>query len=240
MPKIFEVGGKVRDELLGLSSNDADFSFVLTPEEAEGKSMGEVFAFMRGWMRSQNYNIFLETPDCLTIRAKFPSSRLTADFVLARKELEYLPGTRQPVVVPGSLEDDLERRDFTVNAMARSESGKLIDLFDGQADLENQVLRTPLEPMVTLADDPLRALRAVRFAVKLGFEMAEDLREALYNPVLPDLMVAVSSDRIREELAKAFKANSWATLQMLNQLPDALVRNWLERPNMWLMPTTKR
>ena len=240
MPKIFEVGGKVRDELLGLSSNDADFSFVLTPEEAEGKSMGEVFAFMRGWMRSQNYNIFLETPDCLTIRAKFPSSRLTADFVLARKELEYLPGTRQPVVVPGSLEDDLERRDFTVNAMARSESGKLIDLFDGQADLENQVLRTPLEPMVTLADDPLRALRAVRFAVKLGFEMAEDLREALYNPVLPDLMVAVSSDRIREELAKAFKANSWETLQMLNQLPDALVRNWLERPNMWLMPTTKR
>ncbi len=240
MPKIFEVGGKVRDELLGLSSNDADFSFVLTPEEAQGKSMVEAFAFMREWMRSQNYNIFLETPDCLTIRAKFPNSKLTADFVLARKELEYVPGTRQPVVIPGSLEDDLERRDFTVNAMARSESGELIDLFEGQADLENQVLRTPLEPMVTLADDPLRALRAVRFAVKLGFEMAEDLREALYNPVLPDLMVAVSHDRIREELAKAFKANSWVTVQKLNQLPDALVRNWLERPNMWLMPTTKR
>ncbi len=150
-----------------------------------------------------------------------------------------MPGTRKPIVQPGSLEDDLRRRDFTVNAIARSESGELIDLFEGQKDLADRVLRTPLEPMVTLTDDPLRALRAVRFSVKLGFRMAPDLQDALHNPELPELMAVVSTDRIREELAKAMKVDTWGTLKVLQSLPEALVRDWLERPGMWLMPTVK-
>jgi tRNA nucleotidyltransferase/poly(A) polymerase len=93
--------------------------------------------------------------------------------------------------------------------------------------------------MVTLSDDPLRALRAVRFTVKLGFRMAPDLAEALHNPELPELMAVVSTDRIREELAKAMKTDTWATLKLLQQFPEALVRDWLERPGMWLMPTVK-
>jgi poly(A) polymerase len=239
MPKIFEVGGKVRDELLGLKSKDADFAFVLTPEEAAGKSIEAAFDFMRDWMRSMGFQIFLSTPDCLTIRAKFFSSKETADFVLARRDLNYMPGTRKPIVQPGSLEDDLRRRDFTVNAIAKAENGELIDLFAGQKDLADKVLRTPLEPIVTLTDDPLRALRAVRFSVKLGFRMAPDLQDALHNPVLPELMAVVSTDRIREELAKAMKVDTWGTLKVLQSLPEALVRDWLERPGMWLMPTTR-
>jgi tRNA nucleotidyltransferase/poly(A) polymerase len=247
MPKIFEVGGKVRDELLGLKSKDADFAFVLTPEEAAGKSIDQAFEFMRDWMQEMGFRIFLCTPDCLTIRARFFHSNQTADFVLARRELNYMPGTRRPIVVPGSLEDDLQRRDFTVNAIARTESGALVDLFEGQKDLSDKVLRTPLDPMVMLADDPLRALRAVRFSVKLGFRMAPDLAEALHNPELPELMAVVSTDglrptgghRIREELAKAMKVDTWATLKLLQQLPEALARDWLERPGMWLMPTVK-
>jgi tRNA nucleotidyltransferase/poly(A) polymerase len=239
MPKIFEVGGKVRDELLGLKSKDADFAFVLTPEEAAGRSIEAAFDFMRDWMMEMGFQIFLSTPDCLTIRAKFFRSKETADFVLARRDLKYMPGTRKPIIQPGSLEDDLRRRDFTVNAIARSESGELIDLFEGQKDLADRVLRTPLEPMVTLTDDPLRALRAVRFSVKLGFRMAPDLQDALHNPVLPELMAVVSTDRIREELAKAMKVDTWGTLKMLQSLPEALVRDWLERPGMWLMPTVK-
>jgi poly(A) polymerase len=247
MPKIFEVGGKVRDELLGLKSKDADFAFVLTPEEAAGKSIEAAFDFMRDWMRSMGFQIFLSTPDCLTIRAKFFSSKETADFVLARRDLNYMPGTRKPIVQPGSLEDDLRRRDFTVNAIAKAENGELIDLFAGQKDLADKVLRTPLEPIVTLTDDPLRALRAVRFSVKLGFRMAPDLQDALHNPVLPELMTVVSTDglrptgghRIREELAKAMKVDTWGTLRVLQSLPEALVRDWLERPGMWLMPTVK-
>ncbi|MBE9029570.1 CCA tRNA nucleotidyltransferase [filamentous cyanobacterium LEGE 11480] len=239
MPKIFEVGGKVRDELLGRQSNDADFAFVLTSEEAAGKSIEQAFDFMRDWMLEMGFQIFLSTPDCLTIRAKFFNSKQTADFVLARRELTYMPGTRRPIVEPGSLEDDLKRRDFTVNAMAKGESGELIDLFDGQKDLADRILRTPLEPMVTLAEDPLRALRAIRFTVKLGFYMAPDLLDALHNPELPELMATVSTDRVREELAKAMKVDTWGTLKVLQQLPEALVRDWLERPNMWLMPTVK-
>jgi poly(A) polymerase len=239
MPKIFEVGGKVRDELLGLKSKDVDFAFVLTSEEAAGKSIDQAFDFMRDWMQEMGFQIFLSTPDCLTIRAKFFNSKQTADFVLARRELKYMPGTRKPIVMPGSLEDDLQRRDFTVNAIARSERGELVDLFDGQKDLSDKVLRTPLDPMVTLADDPLRALRAVRFTVKLGFRMAPDLVEALHNPELPELMAVVSTDRVREELAKVMKADTWATLKLLQQLPEALARDWLERPGMWLMPTVK-
>lgn len=240
MPDIFEVGGKVRDELLGLKSKDADFAFVLTSAEAEGKSIEQAFEFMRDWMQSQGFQIFLSTPDCLTIRAKFCNSTQTADFVLARRELTYMPGTRRPIVVPGSLADDLQRRDFTVNAIARSEQGELVDLFEGQKDLADKVLRTPLDPMVTLADDPLRALRAVRFSVKLGFRMATDLVEALHNPELPELMAVVSTDRVREELAKAMKADTWETLKLLQRLPETLVRDWLERPGMWLMPTLKQ
>jgi tRNA nucleotidyltransferase/poly(A) polymerase len=195
---------------------------------------------MRDWMRSMGFQIFLSTPDCLTIRAKFFSSKETADFVLAKRDFSYnMPGNRQLIVQPGSLEDDLRRRDFTVNAIARSESGELIDLFEGQKDLADRVLRTPLEPIVTLTDDPLRALRAVRFSVKLGFRMAPDLQDALHNPVLPELMAVVSTDRIREELAKAMKVDTWGTLKVLQSLPEALVQDWLERPGMWLMPTVK-
>lgn len=241
MPQIFEVGGKVRDELLGIQSKDADFSFVLTPVEAQDKTIHEAFQFMKDWMLEAGFRIFLETEDCLTIRAKFPAPHqaLVADFVLARRELDYLPGTRKPVVIPGTLEDDLQRRDFTVNALAKSETGELIDLFNGQVDLASRVLRTPLPPMVTLADDPLRALRAVRFAIKLGFRLAPDLEEALHSPELPDLMATVSTDRIREELAKAMKVNTWDMLKLLNRLPEPLVKNWLERPGMCLMPTTR-
>jgi poly(A) polymerase len=239
MPKIFEVGGKVRDELLGLKSKDADFAFVLTPEEAAGKSIEQAFNFMRDWMMEMGFQIFLSTPDCLTIRAKFFNSKQTADFVLARRDLNYMPGTRKPIVQPGSLENDLRRRDFTVNAIAKAENGELIDLFEGQKDLADKVLRTPLEPIVTLTDDPLRALRAVRFSVKLGFRMAPDLQDALHNPVLPELMAVVSTDRVREELAKAMKVDTWGTLKVLQSLPEALVRDWLERPGMWLMPTVK-
>jgi hypothetical protein len=69
-----------------------------------------------------------------------------------------------------------------------------------------------------------------------GFRLAPDLEEALHNPELPDLMATVSTDRIREELAKAMKVNTWDMLKLLNRLPEPLVKNWLERPGMWLMP----
>ena len=239
MPKIFEVGGKVRDELLGLKSKDADFAFVLTDQEAIGLSIDAAFMFMSEWMLAMGFQIFLSKPDCVTIRARFFNSSQTADFVLAKRELKIMPGNCEPKIIPGTLEDDLLRRDFTINAMAKDRSGELIDLFDGQKDLSDKVLRTPIDPRITLADDPLRALRAVRFSVKLGFHLDAELVDALHDPALPELMAQVSSDRVREELSRSMKIGTWGTLQMLQRLPEGLVRGWLDRPGMWLMPTVR-
>lgn len=243
MPKIFEVGGSVRDSLLGHSNHDEDFIFVLDEKERQEHSEIErAFNFMEQWLLDKGFRIFLKSPECLTIRAKFPAPKdqFVADFVLARKELGYLSGTRQPIVIPGSLTDDLQRRDFTINAIARDPDGKLIDLFQGQKDLQDKVLKTPLNPLITLKDDPLRALRAVRFSVKLGFNFSPCLQEALHTPELPELMEVVSSDRIREELTKCFAADTWGTWELLNQLPKPLVQCWLTQPKLWLLPTTKK
>lgn len=238
MPKIYEVGGSVRDRFLGLENKDEDFVFVITPPV--GADLG--FKIMRAWLLDRGYKIFLETPNCFTIRAKHSETNKVHDYVLSRKELEYYPGTRKPKVVSGTLYQDLERRDFTMNAIARNpDTGEIIDPFFGRQDLEQGIIRTPLNSMKTLKDDPLRALRAVRFKIKLpNFRYDEDLKDALSNPKLPTLMEVVSTDRIREELQKCFSHNNWKTWKTLNELPNSLVKSWLDRPRLWLKPTTKK
>lgn len=237
MFRLYKVGGCVRDHFLGRKSKDIDYTVVNTDGV---KTIEHVFADMVYHLDQQGFKRFLTTEECVTVRAKFPNSSEVADFVLARKEVGYKPGTRIPLVIPGTLYDDLERRDFTVNAMAVANDGKLIDPFDGMSDLKAGVLRTPLDPMVTLTDDPLRAIRAIRFAITLNFRMSDQLLNAMFHRDLPGLTKLVSTDRIREELQKCFKADTWNTLKVLQQLPEELTKEWLTREGMWLMPTTKR
>ena len=106
--------------------------------------------------------------------------------------------------------------------------------------MDDRELRTPLDPMVTLTDDPLRALRALRFAVTLDFEYSRGLWMALNNHKLPDLMNVVSTDRIRQELTKCFKFNNFRTFEELKDLPRPLVQSWLDRGDLWLKPTTEK
>ena len=173
--KFYEVGGKVRDEILGLQSKDVDY--VAVPNEnllEKYKTAHEMFVILESYLHNEKFEIFLSTPDCFTIRAKFPKDHKyqgVADFVMARKEIGYVEGTRTPIVVPGTLYDDLERRDFTLNALAKDDDGTIIDFFNGRKDLEDGVLRTPLETEVTFNDDPLRVLRAIRFAITKGFSL---------------------------------------------------------------------
>ena len=144
MPQIFKVGGCVRDGILGIDSKDIDFTFVLDNLD---RTVEEGFNIMTQWLEHKEFTIFLSTPEMFTIRAKFPkgdpNEGLVADFVLARKEVGYKEGTRQPILELGTLEDDLVRRDFTLNALAISQDGTLIDLFGGQEDLRKGLLRTP-------------------------------------------------------------------------------------------------
>ena len=237
--KIYEVGGKVRDEILGLQSKDVDYVAVPSDTLLEKyKSAHEMFVILETFLTNEKFEIFLSTPDCFTVRAKFPKDHKyqgVADFVMARKEIGYVEGTRTPIVVPGTLKDDLERRDFTVNAMAKDDNGEIIDLFDGMKDLEKMVLSTPLPTKQTFDDDPLRVLRAIRFAITKGFSL-KHLDYYINNYNYETKMKVVSSERIREELLKCFKHDTMLTLDMLNDYPT-LKRYIFENKLMWLKPT---
>ena len=237
--KFYEVGGKVRDEILGLQSKDVDYVAVPSDTLLEKyKSAHEMFVILETFLTNEKFEIFLSTPDCFTVRAKFPKDHKyqgVADFVMARKEIGYVEGTRTPIVVPGTLKDDLERRDFTVNAMAKDDNGEIIDLFDGMKDLGKMVLSTPLPTKQTFDDDPLRVLRAIRFAITKGFSL-KHLDYYINNYDYETNMKVVSSERIREELLKCFKHDTMLTLDMLNDYPT-LKRYIFENKLMWLKPT---
>jgi poly(A) polymerase len=150
----------------------------------------------------------------------------------------YIKGTRRPILELGTLEDDLIRRDFTLNAMAEDEDGKLIDLFEGQKHLKQKILITPLNPTITLMDDPLRLLRGIRFSITKNFTMSSSFISAgLSIKVLDKLEEVVSQERIREELNKCFKADTLKTISTLQKFPTLMERVF--KDGLWLMPTNK-
>ena len=181
--KIFEVGGCVRDEILGVHTKDIDFTFVL---ENTDMSVDEGWESMLSILESEGFKIFLKTKDCFTVRAMFPKGHkhegLVADFVMSRKEVGVIPGARKPILELVTLEDDLVRRDFTVNSLCKDENGKIIDMFGGVEDLKKGVLKTPLPPMQSLMDDPLRMIRGLRFSITKGFTIDDEL----WKPFLED------------------------------------------------------
>jgi tRNA nucleotidyltransferase/poly(A) polymerase len=179
-----------------------------------------------------------------TIRAKFPkgdpNEGLVADFVMARKEVGYVEGTRRPILVLGTLEDDLIRRDFTLNAMAVDEDGNLIDLFDGRKDLSLGILRTPLPAEQTMMDDPLRFLRALRFSITKGFSITPSIFEAMTQPdILEKLEKVVSAERIRDEVFKMMKADTVKTLELFREVEVILpgFTALVFGRGLWLKPT---
>jgi len=245
MPKIFQVGGCIRDKFLGLQSKDIDFTFVLDNLD---RTVEEGFEIMTKWLEHKEFTIFLSTPDCFTIRAKFPKDHqhagLVADFVMARKEIGYIPGTRKPILELGTLEDDLMRRDFTLNALAEDEDGKLIDLFGGLEDLKNGILRTPLDPMITMMDDPLRILRALRFSITKGFTIDLKIFDAMRQPdIIEKLRLTVSQERMREEIFKMMKHDTPATLRLLHIIDEGEIPGFFDlvfSKGLWLKPTNEQ
>ena len=246
MFKFYEVGGCVRDEILGLKSKDIDY--VAVPSDGLLKdvtSAYDMFIILKSYLIEEDFELFLVTPDCFTIRAKFPKGHKyqgVADFVMARKEIGYIPDTRQPIIVPGTLYDDLERRDFTLNALAKDENGEIIDYFDGIWALENKMLLTPLDAKITMMDDPLRLLRAFRFSITKGFTISPRIWETcLMDGIVEKLDKVVSQERVRDEVFKMMKHDTLKSLELFERIrivnPDIL--KIMFGKGIWLKPTNE-
>ena len=188
---VYVIGGYVRDLLLNRKSKDIDFLII-----GNGIEFAEAVALKIG--NKTAVNVFKNFG---TAMLNYKGWEI--EFVGARKE-SYRNDSRKPIVEDGNLQDDQNRRDFTINTLAISLAkinyGKLIDPFDGMTDIEQKLIRTPLEPNVTYSDDPLRMMRAIRFAAQLNFKIdAASLQAITENK---DRIQIVSKERITDELNK--------------------------------------
>jgi len=185
------IGGFVRDLILKRPSKDIDIVSI-----GSGIELAELVAQQLG--PDVHVSIF-KTFGTAQIR----HGDLEVEFVGARRE-SYSPDSRKPAVEDGTLQDDQNRRDFTINAMGislmRSSFGELADPFEGMRDLRKKIIRTPLEPGITFSDDPLRMMRAIRFASQLNFDIEPDTFDAIIS--MKDRISIVSMERISDELNK--------------------------------------
>ena len=188
---VYVIGGYVRDLLLNRKSKDIDFLII-----GNGIEFAEAVALKIG--NKTAVNVFKNFG---TAMLNYKGWEI--EFVGARKE-SYRNDSRKPIVEDGNLQDDQNRRDFTINTLAISlekiNYGKLIDPFDGMTDIEQKLIRTPLEPNITYSDDPLRMMRAIRFAAQLNFKIdAASLQAITENK---DRIQIVSKERITDEINK--------------------------------------
>lgn len=208
----YVIGGWVRDLLLHRESTDIDVVVVgsgITLAEAVNKRLG----------KGAHLSVFKTYGT-----AQVKRGELELEFVGARRE-SYRHDSRNPIVEDGSLKDDQNRRDFTINAMAiclnKDRYGELIDPFDGIGDLEHCIIRTPLDPDITFSDDPLRMMRAIRFATQLGFNLEPETFDAIERN--KQRIEIITRERIAEELNKIMlsrrPSEGWLLLDKTGLLP---------------------
>lgn len=193
--EVYVVGGYVRDIFLQRKSNDIDLVTV-----GSGIELAEKVAEALG--RTKGLSVYASYG---TAQVKFGDLEL--EFVGARRE-SYSRDSRNPIVEDGTLEDDQNRRDFTINAMAvclnADRFGELVDPFGGIVDLHKKLIRTPLDPDITFSDDPLRMMRAIRFASQLGFEILPETFEAIRRN--RERISIITKERINDELGKIMRS----------------------------------
>ncbi|MBD5374680.1 MAG: HD domain-containing protein [Bacteroides sp.] len=208
----YAVGGYVRDLILNRHSKDIDFVTV-----GSGIEVAEAVARKLG--KGTHLSVFRSFG---TAQVKRGDTEL--EFVGARKE-SYRSNSRNPIVEDGTLDEDIARRDFTINAMAicvnADRFGELIDRYDGIGDIERRIIRTPLDPDITFSDDPLRMMRAVRFATQLQFDIYPATFEAISRNA--SRIKIITKERIMDELMKIMASPrpsvGWKLLAATGLLP---------------------
>lgn len=211
----YVIGGYVRDLFLHRESTDIDVVVV-----GSGISLAEAVAKKLG--KGAHLSVFKTYGT-----AQVKRGDLELEFVGARKE-SYTRDSRNPIVEDGTLQEDQDRRDFTINAMAiclnSARYGELLDPFDGIGDLERCIIRTPLNPDITFSDDPLRMMRAIRFATQLGFNLHPDTFDAIRRNA--SRLEIITRERIAEELNKIMMSRrpseGWLLLDKTGLLPLVL------------------
>jgi poly(A) polymerase len=187
--QLYIVGGYVRDYFLNRIRTDFDFTVV-----------GDAIDFAKKVSKHFKSKAVVYTR---FRTAMVPVKRHKIEFVGTRKE-EYIPNSRKPVVTEGTLEEDIRRRDFTINTLVvsvnKNNFGELIDIFNGVKSLEEKILKTPLEPKITFSDDPLRMMRAARFASQFGFKIEEKTFNAIC--LMSERIKIISQERISDEFLK--------------------------------------
>ena len=191
----YVVGGYVRDALLNKKTNDIDIMVE-----------GDAIKFSKNLAKELNVKKIVEFPEFSTVL--IPYSEINIQIASARKE-SYRKKSRKPIVEMCSIEDDLSRRDFTINSMAASlmekNFGEIYDPFSGIKDLQKELLITPLDPDTTFMDDPLRILRAIRFSAQLKFNLTSFIEDSIIRQ--KHGLEFISKERITEEIIKILKTD---------------------------------
>jgi poly(A) polymerase len=198
----YAIGGYVRDHIMGRDNPDKDIDIVV---------LGDGVALAKAVAKKINPDINVTVFKTFGT-AMFRYKESDIEFVGARKE-SYNASSRKPAVAPGTLTDDQNRRDFTINALAislnKDSFGEVLDPFGGMDDIGNKILRTPLDPDVTFSDDPLRMMRAVRFATQLDFTISDDTLASISRNA--ERIKIVSAERITVELNKIIATKTPST-----------------------------
>lgn len=214
MNTTFEVGGCLRDELMGKSTKDIDFVV-----------LAESFAAMEDMLVEEGFHVHTRKPEFATIRCGVPKGHplrartKDADFVLARKDAPSSDGRHPDFVEAGTLEDDLARRDFTMNAIARDPlTGEFIDPHGGVRDISIMKLRFVGDPIQRITEDGLRVLRGFRFVVTKGVTPTVETHQALVSDTAIEMLArpSMAGERFEEEIAKMISFDHNEAVHILN------------------------